>query len=92
MNDEPQNWKVLLSKQPQKIIRRLPKPLRERMVEAIDTLVENQHPPNSKQLIGYDHLYRLRVGDWRIVYTVKDEKLIVLIIRIAPRGGVYKGL
>ncbi len=92
MNEDSQNWEVLLSKQPQKIIRRLPKPMRKRIAEAIDELSKDQHPTNSKQLIGFPDLYRLRVGDWRIIYTLKNEKLIVLVIRIAPRGDAYKGL
>lgn len=92
MSEDSQNWEVLLSKQPQKIIRRLPKPIRERIAEAIDELARDQHPLNSKQLVGFPDLYRLRVGDWRIIYTLKNEKLIVLVIRIAPRGDAYKGL
>ena len=92
MNEDSQNWEVLLSKQPQKIIRRLPQSLRSRIAEAIDGLAKDQHPPNSKKLVGFPDLYRLRVGDWRIIYTLKNDKLIVLVIRVAPRGDVYKGL
>ncbi len=34
--------------------------------------------------------YRLRVGDWRVIYEIEGERLIILVLRIAPRGGVYR--
>lgn len=45
---------------------------------------------NVKRLKGHPHGYRVRVGDWRVVYTLDDKRLVVAIIRIAIRGGVYK--
>lgn len=92
MSDDPPNWTILFNRQPKKILRHLPKPIRERLRKEIDVLASNQHPVNSKKLTGFDELYRLRVGDWRIIYTIEDDQLIVLVIRIAPRGDAYKGL
>ncbi len=43
-----------------------------------------------KRLKGHPHGYRVRVGDWRRVYTLDEKRLVVAIIRIAIRGGVYK--
>ncbi len=34
--------------------------------------------------------YRLRVGDWRVIYEIRDDELIILVLRIAPRGEVYR--
>ena len=45
--------------------------------------------PNVVKLAGRPG-YRLRVGDWRIIYEVEDDRLIVLVLKIAPRGGAYK--
>ena len=44
-----------------------------------------------KRLRGHTELYRLRIGDWRIVFSYPDDETL-LIERIAPRGGVYKGV
>jgi mRNA interferase RelE/StbE len=37
-----------------------------------------------------DELYRIRVGDWRIIYAIDDDRLCVLIVKIGPRGSVYR--
>jgi len=55
-------------------------------------LSQNPRPPNSRKLVGYDDLYRLRVGDWRIIYAIQNEELIILVIKIAPRGEVYQDI
>lgn len=44
---------------------------------------------NVKKLVGRTG-YRLRVGDWRVIYTVDSGRLIVLVLDIGPRGGIYK--
>lgn len=85
-------WQVQLKRQPEKMLRRLPKTLTHRIDSALLALRDNPFPANSKALIGLDNLYRLRVGDWRIVYTVKNKQLLILVIRIAPRGAAYKNL
>ena len=83
-------WQVLIDRQPEKVFRRLPKPLLQRIREAISDLAEDPWPPGCKKLTGYDNLYRIRVGDWRISYAVEDDRLIVLVLEVAPRGGAYR--
>lgn len=53
---------------------------------ATDPLAPNN---NVKKLQGREG-YRLRVGDWRIIYEIHDEQLIVLVLDIGPRGGIYR--
>ncbi len=57
---------------------------------AIMGLADEPRPPGALKLVGEDDLWRLRVGDWRIVYSIGDGKLIVVVVRIAPRGKVYR--
>jgi mRNA interferase RelE/StbE len=78
-------------------------PAARRELEALDTAVRrridrkilllaaNPRPSGSKMLQGHD-LIRVRVGDYRIVYTVRDQRLVVLIVRVAHRSRVYRGL
>ncbi len=87
-----QRWKVVLAQQPEKILRRLPRRLLKRVERTIEALAENPRPFGCKRLVGHRDLYRVRVGDWRIVYAIEDDKLIVLIVKIAPRGRVYRNL
>ena len=78
-------------------------PAARRELEALDTAVRRRidrkilllasdpRPSGSKRLQGQD-LMRVRVGDYRIVYTVRDQRLVVLIVRVAHRSRVYRGL
>ncbi len=91
MNDA-QCWEVLFTRQAEKRLRRLPKDLLQHIDQMILELAENPRPSGCKKLAGYDNLYRIRVGDWRISYAVEDDRLIVLIIEIAPRGDAYRHL
>lgn len=85
-------WRVVLKHDAEKTLAKLPRSLRERIARAIDELAENPHRPGSVKLVGYEILYRRRVGDWRIVYAIYDDRLVVLVIQIAARGSAYKDL
>jgi mRNA interferase RelE/StbE len=69
--------------------RRLHNPLRDRVAGAIDGLANDPRPPGTAKLVGRDD-YRIRVGDYRIVYAVDDDARLVLIARIAHRREVYR--
>ncbi|MBA3433177.1 MAG: type II toxin-antitoxin system RelE/ParE family toxin [Actinobacteria bacterium] len=69
--------------------RRLQGPLRERIRVAIDELALDPRPPGAARLVGRDD-YRVRVGDYRIVYAVDDAARIVIVARIAHRREVYR--
>jgi mRNA interferase RelE/StbE len=56
----------------------------------IDALAADPGAPNNnvKRLKGSTN-FRLRVGDWRVVYTIENQRLVIVIVKIAPRGSVY---
>lgn len=60
------------------------------IVAAIETLESDPRPAGSKKLVGSDHTYRLRVGDYRVVYDTHDAMLIILVVRIRHRRDVYR--
>jgi mRNA interferase RelE/StbE len=66
-------------------------PTRRKIVDAIQSLASEPRPPACKKLAGRDAAYRLRVGDYRIVYTVSDREIVVEIIKIGHRREVYRG-
>ena len=72
-----------------KALRKLPLPIRKRIQVAIDELAENPFPPGVKKLHG-EGGYRIRVGDYRVIYDVEHGRLIVLVIRIGHRREVYR--
>ncbi len=69
--------------------RRLHGKLQERITAAIDGLMHDARPPGAVKLAGRDD-YRIRVGDYRIVYAVDDGESLVLVARIAHRRDVYR--
>lgn len=62
-----------------------------RILERIEALRENPRPSGSEQLSGH-RLYRIRQGNWRVVYSIDDARVVVEVIRIAHRREVYRGL
>jgi len=68
---------------------RLPKSDQARIVERVEMLALNQRPHGSIKLRG-ENAYRIRAGDYRILYTIADDQLIVLVIDIGHRRDVYR--
>ena len=66
-----------------KELTKLDKPAARRIVKAIDALSVGPRPIGARPLVGYPELWRIRVGDYRVVYTVKDAELVILALRVA---------
>lgn len=73
-----------------KQIRKLDKSAQARILRTVEILREAPRPPASKQLVSGDGERRIRTGDYRIVYEVYDEELVVLVIRGGHRREVYR--
>lgn len=70
--------------------KKLPRPARERLLTAIEKLGGDPRPPGSAKLVGEETAWRLRVGDYRIIYDVYDDVLTVLIVRAGHRREIYR--
>ena len=79
-------YKVIIKKRAKKFIDKLPRNEKIRVVSAIEKLPYGE---DIKKLQGYDELMRLRVGNYRIIYTVKNNELIVVVIDAGNRGEIY---
>lgn len=84
-------YTVIISRPAQKVIERLETDLFNRIVKKLKILEDNPRPHGSEKLTGEADVYRVRVGDWRIVYQIRDRELIVLVVKIAHRREVYRG-
>jgi mRNA interferase RelE/StbE len=73
-----------------KQLQALPKKDRQRIRDRIDSLAEDPRPPRVKALKGGEGYLRLRVGDYRVVYAVHDDQLLVVVIRVAHRREAYR--
>ncbi|RII40892.1 type II toxin-antitoxin system RelE/ParE family toxin [Galactobacter valiniphilus] len=73
-----------------KQIRKLQRPVRERLLDAIEDLQDDPRPHGARKLVGEAIAWRIRVGDYRVIYEVVDESLVVTVIRAAHRREVYR--
>lgn len=78
-------WKIELTPAAVRQLRKLDGMVRRRIVIAIDRLTATPRPAGVKALTGHADLLRIRVGDYRVIYTVRDEQLVVLVIAAAHR-------
>jgi mRNA interferase RelE/StbE len=70
----------------------LPKKDLRRVDARILALADDPRPPSSKKLEGVGNLYRIRSGDYRIIYQVEDARLVVIVVDVGNRRDVYRGL
>ncbi len=82
--------RITFSKQADKTLRKMPRNLALKIAKKIKLLaLDPNSMRNVKKLTNYPG-YRLRIGDWRVVYTVNDTELIIHIVKIKTRGEIYK--
>ncbi|MEJ2749038.1 MAG: type II toxin-antitoxin system RelE/ParE family toxin [Anaerolineae bacterium] len=84
-------YKVTYTRQAERSLLKLPRSIVLRLREKIEQLALDPYAQhnNVTKLQNRDG-YRLRVGDWRVIYEINDGELIVLVLKIAPRGSVYR--
>lgn len=72
-------------------LRKLPRSARNRLSKVIDLLADNPRPPAAKMLVSNDtpRTWRVRTGDYRIVYQIHDDVLVVLVVAVRHRGEAY---
>jgi len=64
--------------------------LRQKLLALIRGLETQARPSGCRKLSGLDDIFRLRLGDYRIIYRLEDEKLVVLVIEIGHRRDIYR--
>ena len=84
-------YEVIVPKSVQKFIDALSdEELRDRIEEEIESLVENPRPDGVVKLKGYHSRYRIRIGNYRVIYDINDGKLLILVVNFNHRREVYK--
>ena len=82
-------YAVALKPAAERDFKKLPRNIQERIAPVIGALANNPRPPGARKLQGEDDLYRVRSGDYRVVYQVTDKALLVLVVRVRHRKDVY---
>lgn len=88
MKDQKSNYKIEFDEAAVKDLDGLTTKAQKQISEAVKKLKDDPRSVGSK-LKGYNKLYRLRTGDYRIVYAIEDNVLVILIIAIGPRKEIY---
>ncbi len=83
-------YRVVTTKSFDKALAKLPVNWQKRIVAKIREVAVDPYAPNNNltKLQGRDG-YRLRVGDWRVIYALHDDRLLMLVLDVGPRGGIY---
>lgn len=84
------NYKIEITASAEKSLKKIPKKDLEKVVEAIQVLAISPFPSGCRKLKGEEDVYRVRQGNYRIIYEVIDSKLIVLVLKIGHRKDIYK--
>ena len=83
-------YRVLLERAAEKDLSRLSSEIHTRVIAAIQALANNPRPPGCRKLAGSKHDWRIRVGDYRVVYEIADQIRIVRVNRVRHRREVYR--
>jgi mRNA interferase RelE/StbE len=83
-------YRVEIARRSLKTLAALPRGEQQRVRAAIDLLADNPRPPGCRKLTGEDDVYRVRVGAYRVVYEVFDDRLVIHVVRVGHRRDVYK--
>ncbi len=84
-------YRIELLKQVVKALKKVPKADRDKIARKIDMLKEQPIPIGAKKLKGTNlDFYRIRQGDWRIIYTIEDGELLIVIVALGHRRDIYR--
>lgn len=84
------SYKVEFTKSAKKALDRIPNTVRNQLAVKIYSLKDDPRPDGCKKLKGEKDLYRIRVGNYRVVYLIQDGKLIVVVVKVGHRRDVYR--
>lgn len=83
-------YRVTIAPSAARQLRKLDPPARRRIQAAIDLLADNPRPPAATQLVGGASEWRVRTGDYRIIYDIHDDELLVLVLALGHRREIYR--
>ena len=85
-------YKIEVSRTAEKQLKKLSKPNQIRIVKRIQQLSIDPFPEGSRKLAGFDDIYRVRVGDYRVLYSVDNGKVLIIVLKLGHRKDIYRRL
>ncbi|MGH9441439.1 MAG: type II toxin-antitoxin system RelE family toxin [Thermoanaerobaculia bacterium] len=84
------DYQVVLARSAERDLRNLPSQIQDRVMAVIGRLANNPRPRGVKKLRGGHHLWRLRVGDYRVIYEIQDQRHVVDVSHVRHRREAYE--
>ena len=84
------SYKLFWKRSAEKELRKLPRDVIVRLVSLAESLAENPFPSGVRKLAGTEHTYRVRAGDYRLVYSIEEQRFVIEVVRVAHRKEVYR--
>lgn len=84
------SYRIEFTRSAEKDLRRLDRSRVASILQEISCLSNDPRPHGVKKLAGAERTYRIRIGDYRVVYEIEDDVLLVLVVRVAHRKDVYR--
>ena len=83
-------YRIIFKPSAERELSRMPVALTARIERVIDALTADPRPAGAKKMQGAANLWRVRVGDYRIVYEIHEREIVIVVLRIAHRKDVYR--
>ncbi len=83
-------YEIEITRTAEKRLKTLPRQEQGRIVDAMLALSRDPRPRGSRKLQGYEDVFRIRVGSYRILYSVEQRRLIIIILKVGHRGDIYQ--
>ena len=83
-------YRLEISRTAERQLRKLPADARRRVARAMIALGDDPWPPGSRKLTGHEDVFRIRVGVYRIIYSVSGRTLVIVILKVGHRKDIYR--
>ncbi len=86
------SYRIEVKKSAAKALKKIPKGDRKRIIEKIDSLAENLPSLDTTKMKGNNPFHKVRTGDFRIIYEIQEDVLVILIVKVGHRKDIYRNL
>jgi mRNA interferase RelE/StbE len=84
------SYRIEVSATAEKQLKKLGRDDRVRVLRAVQALAAEPRPPGCRKLHGYDDVYRIRIGRFRVLYSIDGRRIIVTVLKVAQRKDIYR--
>jgi len=84
------NYHIEVKRSAAKALKKIPKADQKRIADKIDSLAEDLPNPDTTKMKGNNPFHRIRVGNYRIIYEIQEDVLLILVVKIGHRKDIYR--